>query len=102
MNYFNSQGRKYQVRVRLFNNDLTHNDVEVPMFSNSNLNDVRDIVEDFTEKLDCNPKKYGLDLNGPNNVTFQIVSMRDSKGRNWIEDSSVYGGIYLEELEAAE
>jgi hypothetical protein len=99
MNYFASIGRKYQVRVRLFNNDLTYNDVEVPMFSNSNLNDVRDIVEDFTDKLDCNPNKYGL---GSNFDSFDIVSMRDSKGRNWIEDSSVYGGIYLEEKEAAE
>jgi hypothetical protein len=92
MSYFQSQGRKYLVRVKLVNADQSEQIIEVPMFSNTALNDVRDIVEDFAEKLDLSPKRYGID----HCKTFKIESMRDRLGRNWIEDSKVYGGIYLE------
>ena len=96
MNYFASKGRKYQVCVRLSDGN-SHQEIEVPMFSNSSLDDVRDIVEDFIDKLDCYPSKYGLNQYQYNH--FKIVSMRDSKSRNWIEDPNVYGGIYLEAAE---
>lgn len=94
MNYFASTGRKYEVCVRMFYEDSSHQDIQVPMFSNSALDDVRDIVDDFNDKLDCNPSRYKLD---PAMFKFKIVSMRDRQGRNWIEDDNVYGGIYLED-----
>ena len=97
MNYFESQGRKYQVRVRLIHGDQTQEFIEVPMFSNSHLDDVRDIIEDFLEKIDCYPSRYGVDLT--NATLFEIVSMRDRKGRAWINDPSVYGGMRLEAAE---
>ena len=96
MSYFQSSGRRYQVCVRLHRDDQSHTDVEVTMFSNSALTDVRDIVEDFTDKLDDGPTRYGLTAAGTDWHTFNIINMRDNQKRLWIQDATVYGGLRLE------
>lgn len=75
-------GRKFAVSVNLFNKDHEFiNTITVPMFRNSLLTDPVDIYADFTDKLDTNPARYGLDINKYR--WFKIETISNTNGSVW-------------------
>lgn len=68
-------GRKFKVRVRFFNKNHEFIDGEtIEMFRNSAITDPELIYQDFTEKLDLYPARYGLDINKYKWFTIETIS----------------------------